>query len=650
VAGYYQQSQKQAGQLFNPHVQRGPPQHPQGRHHTVTAVYLDQLASAEVAKVSMTGEEREQKEAFRLRLEKMVHQVCDDDSQRLPKVALETFGSFKSGFATKGSDMDLVIVLPDDSAKDAQFGLLEDDLPRALEKKLLQLGIGARLLTRTRVPIIKICEKPGESLLEKLREERAKWDQLPDEKKYPHLHPENAEGEENDTADLAVAGATDGVDVTPVTPTVPALESSPLNRDNMDDNEFNAAPTETQPDHLPVDTVRAAGDTALAAAEASATSVMQTNGSQTSKDVATEHPRAPRPRPVRDRPFTRERKTGPLDFPKDGIGIQSDINFFNPLGLHNTQLLRCYSLCDPRVVPMILFVKSWAKRRKINSSYSGTLSSYGYVLMVLHYLINIAQPAVLPNLQSAWRPHQHCTPHGASRTECDGWTVDFWRDESQISSALEAGQMSSNTETLGSLLSGFFDYYSSLVRGSPQFFWTTEVLSLRTPGGILTKEQKGWVKAITQEGEGKKVQHRYLFCIEDPFELSHNVARTVTHHGIVAIRDEFRRAKRILDDVAMGNEPRQGNLLDEMIEETSTTQSDLSAAAGPGSATMQLTSQAQSGHQAQSQPLRGPSMRGHVYGHRGRGRGRGGPAPAPAPRPLDLTDGDAFPTLGGPKR
>jgi terminal uridylyltransferase len=259
--------------------------------------------------------------------------------------------------------------------------------------------------------------------------------------------------------------------------------------------------------------------------------------------------------PQKKSTWTRERQAGPLDFPKDGVGIQCDINFFNPLGLHNTQLLRCYSLCDVRVQPMVLFVKLWAKRRRVNSSYSGTLSSYGYVLMVLHYLINVAQPPVLPNLQHSWRPNANCTPQGANRAEVDGWTVDFWRNEDEILSAIANGQMVSNQESLGSLLAGFFQYYSSLGgsggKGRP-FHWTREVLSLRTQGGILTKDQKGWVKAATEESEGKRIQHRYLFAIEDPFELTHNVARTVTHNGIVAIRDEFRRAFRILQAVGHG--------------------------------------------------------------------------------------------------
>jgi DNA polymerase sigma len=38
------------------------------------------------------------------------------------------------------------------------------------------------------------------------------------------------------------------------------------------------------------------------------------------------------------------------------------------------------------VRPLVLTVKHWAKRRKINDASSGTLSSYAYVIMVIHFL------------------------------------------------------------------------------------------------------------------------------------------------------------------------------------------------------------------------------------------------------------------------
>lgn len=473
----------------------------------------------------MSQEERSEKEAFRLALEKVCYEVCSADSA-LPKVSLECFGSFQSGFASANSDMDLVIVVQDKTAPPTLFSLLEDDLPRALEKKFLQEGFGARLLTRTRVPIIKVCQSPAPSFLDKLREEREKWDWLPNETKYPHLHQDDEV--ENET--------------------VPAVEPKIQEGKNADTALLNTATAVTTTSM----TSDASQPNGAAGIEGSA----EKNAAKAQAILQSKRDQS--------RTWTRERKPGPLDFPNEGVGIQCDINFFNPLGLHNTRLLRCYSLCDPRVRPMVLFVKSWVKQRKINSSYSGTLSSYGFVLMILHYLMNIAQPPVLPNLQMPWRP-AGCAPAGATATEVDGHKVDFWRNEDEITSAVHQGRMSTNKESLGGLLAGFFQYYSSMGQG-PQFRWTQQVLSIRTEHGILSKDAKGWVKAVTEEGEGKKIQHRYLFCIEDPFELTHNVARTVTHNGIVAIRDEFRRAYRILYSVANGYPSNDGELFARLVE------------------------------------------------------------------------------------
>ena len=83
--------------------------------------------------------------------------------------------------------------------------------------------------------------------------------------------------------------------------------------------------------------------------------------------------------------------------------------------------------------------------------------------------------------------------------------------------------------------------------------WVQDTLSLRTIGGIIPKQVKGWTGAKTEivdlSGPGpqtKEIRQRYLFAIEDPFEVDHNIARTVVHKGIVAIRDEFRRAHTLI--------------------------------------------------------------------------------------------------------
>ncbi|PHH77911.1 hypothetical protein CDD80_7593 [Ophiocordyceps camponoti-rufipedis] len=281
----------------------------------------------------------------------------------------------------------------------------------------------------------------------------------------------------------------------------------------------------------------------------------------------------------------RDRYRDPFEFPSTGVGVQCDINFSAHLALQNTALLRCYSYTDVRVRPMVLFVKHWAKVRGINSGYRGTLSSYGYVLMVLHYLVNVANPFVCPNLQQlAPPPHPDLTPAEIEATiSCRGYNIRFWRDEPSIVHFATNNQLNRNGETLGHLLRGFFEYYAHngmMSSGTAKGFdWGRDVLSLRTPRGLLTKQEKRWTGAKTvlehqggstvkqpsdvsrpavsenQDRSGqpskkgpevKEVRHRYLFAIEDPFEIDHNVARTVTHNGIVSIRDEFRRAWRII--------------------------------------------------------------------------------------------------------
>lgn len=493
----------------------------------------------------MSISELEEKEAFRKQLEGVMRQAfAKNYSGDIATISLVGFGSLASGFAMPGSDMDLAVVPGwKDPSKLNEVGI-DRDIPRLLERAVLDATMGGRLLTRTRVPILKVCQSPTTTLFTALFEERQKWDELSEEEQYP--------------TDLPVKQKPQPK------PSVETESRQPVERTDDVDNfpELGTGPTTKGAKKASAKSVQTKTDPTTSIAKLEEPVKNEAN----KQDNKGHHPRA-------DKQWVREKVQGPLDFPKTGCGIQCDINFENPLGIHNSQMLRCYSLADPRVRPIVLFVKSWAKRRKVNSAYSGTLSSYGWVLMVLHYLVNVAQPPVCPNLQ-----HSVPQPTDAAalesffkETTINGYNVRFWRNEAEIIKAAQAGHLSQNTQSVGALLRGFFQYYASISPGynygprPPQFYWTTEVLSLRTPGGIQTKQNKGWVSATTKITAEKKVTNRYLFAIEDPFETDHNVARTVTHRGIVAIRDEFRRAWRILRSVGLGME-REGGLFDEVVE------------------------------------------------------------------------------------
>ena len=580
-------SNHQQRQLFDPHTARRPNYSQSGDWIVPDALknqsrFLDQLASSEIPKAQISYQELSEKHTLRSKLQRICQEtILEFELVRNPDfdgntILLECFGSLGSGFAMAGSDMDLALLSPLSHPEPASN---ESKIPRLLEKKLLDLGYGARLLTRTRVPIIRFCEKPTLELAEAMREARLKWET---EKEAPPKPKNSKKGKKENTDEATAADATWAGDVDTCNEalgqqqapnsTINSVEEVSTSLENLRISHLSATASSKAQDVMSdkiideepkeqklqsIDTraddelVRLYGlamkegwfDTNERSVIVNFVRAVRLHGANTDQEELRQARAGLHVLPdVLSR--YREPHVNPLDLPKSGVGIQCDINFSNQLAIHNTSLLRCYTICDPRVTPTVIFVKAWTKRRKINSPYHGTLSSYGYVLMVLHYLMNVIQPPVIPNLQNG--------PYQGDGLFVDGYFVRFWRDEDDIRRRAASGQLTHNhSDTVGSLLRGFFKYYAHPSDGG--FSWSSDVLSLRTPGGLLRKQDKGWTgaKTVTVESnvpgeEAKEVRHRYLFAIEDPFELEHNIARTVVHNGIVAIRDEFRRAHRIV--------------------------------------------------------------------------------------------------------
>jgi DNA polymerase sigma len=99
-----------------------------------------------------------------------------------------------------------------------------------------------------------------------------------------------------------------------------------------------------------------------------------------------------------------------VKFVHAATGIHADVTVNNRLALANTKLLRDYAAIDPRLRQLALAVKLWAKQRRVNDAYIGTLSSYAYVLMCISHLQR-RSPPVLPVLQ-AMEPKTFRLEHG----------------------------------------------------------------------------------------------------------------------------------------------------------------------------------------------------------------------------------------------
>ncbi|KAF8088283.1 hypothetical protein N665_0546s0015 [Sinapis alba] len=197
-------------------------------------------------------------------------------------------------------------------------------------------------------------------------------------------------------------------------------------------------------------------------------------------------------------------------------GISCDICINNVLAVVNTKLLRDYSLIDGRLRQLAFIVKHWAKSRKVNETYQGTLSSYAYVLMCIHYLQQ-RSPPILPCLQEMEPTYL---------VRVDNIRCAYFDNVERLSTF-----GSSNRETIAELVWGFFNYWAY------GHDYANTVVSVRT-GSILGKREKDWTRRVGND--------RHLICIEDPFETSHDLGRVVDKFSIRVLREEFERAAKIM--------------------------------------------------------------------------------------------------------
>ena len=78
-------------------------------------------------------------------------------------------------------------------------------------------------------------------------------------------------------------------------------------------------------------------------------------------------------------------------------GLSADVSINNRLPLANTTLLRTYAAVDVRLKQLCYLVKRWAKQRGIADASQNTLSSYGWVLLVIFHA---QAEGLTPNLQA----------------------------------------------------------------------------------------------------------------------------------------------------------------------------------------------------------------------------------------------------------
>lgn len=233
-----------------------------------------------------------------------------------------------------------------------------------------------------------------------------------------------------------------------------------------------------------------------------------------------------------------------VQFKDPQTGFDCDISFNNPLAVANTKLLKAYSEIDSRVLPLAFVIKHWAKARLINNPGEGTLSSYGYILCLIHFLQHRPVP-VLPNLQQLppdWDgnpnfkkeyPHarwQRTTEnHPVEGTPCDTYFYSSPRGKDLLKNFA-----SRNKESTAELLAAFFQYFAW------EFDYRRNIVQIQS-ADATDKLSKAETDCWNQHDR---------ISIEDPFEIWYDVAHVVKSAPMFYIRKEFLRAHTLISRCA----------------------------------------------------------------------------------------------------
>ena len=254
--------------------------------------------------------------------------------------------------------------------------------------------------------------------------------------------------------------------------------------------------------------------------------------------------------------------------------MECDLSMHNPLAVLNTSLLRTYAEINPVAKVLSAVIKRWAKARDINNPARHTLSSYGYIIMLLHFLTfhkravtglvlpvtrkdekdPHARPApLLPNLQWMDPKWPEAAP-GTPYMEQPSMPLEFMQHPLEEKAKVNRYFYRPNPNqlqnlqrmfpgqdlSLGILLASFFRYYAY------EFDYKRHVVSLNSTisHGLIEREVKA-------ELDGWR-NYSAALTIEDPFETFYDVAHVLRGGYYHRIRREFAVAYSKIADLAAG--------------------------------------------------------------------------------------------------
>ncbi|EDW79919.2 uncharacterized protein Dwil_GK18036 [Drosophila willistoni] len=212
-------------------------------------------------------------------------------------------------------------------------------------------------------------------------------------------------------------------------------------------------------------------------------------------------------------------------------GLSTDINVSNPKSIYNSRFVTELISRDLRLKQLNLFLKIWAKKSKINGP--ACMTSYCLCVLIVYYLQQRGLLPSIKNLQS-------------TRLPSNVWGVNYAYDLKNVPEI-------SNDVNSFDLIRGFFKFYSTLdfesILISP-YLGRALNRTLAFLGPHAFPDYYAQMDAIERftGTRPERFQMQRTLCIQDPFELDHNVAKGVSKANLIYIQQCFTLAAEACDN------------------------------------------------------------------------------------------------------
>uniref|UniRef100_A0A1B6MG94 RRM domain-containing protein n=1 Tax=Graphocephala atropunctata TaxID=36148 RepID=A0A1B6MG94_9HEMI len=198
-------------------------------------------------------------------------------------------------------------------------------------------------------------------------------------------------------------------------------------------------------------------------------------------------------------------------------GWQCDLTADSKLGVCNSRLIRFLISLDPRIRPLVMVVKYWAKVCGV-TGHPQNLTTYSLVMLVIFYLQQ-SSPSLLPPVATLQRL--------ADLQEfSNGWECGFCDDQQKL---LSEWSTEENKQTLKDLLMGFFQFYDTYDFNNvvcPLLGHSVPVADFEDSEKLPVEMQL--YKDNIRNDPKLEFRRNVMLKVQDPFEQCLNITRNVS--------------------------------------------------------------------------------------------------------------------------